>query len=237
MLGRFLEYSLPTADIRASLAFYEKLGFTGVATGDVWPHPYAVVTDGRLHVGLHGVADLPPALTFVKPGLLKAADDLVALGIRFEIRRLGDDVFNELAWTGPGGHRLRMLEARTFSPGERRATDTSACGYFQEIALPCPDLDAGKRYFEGLGFVGMDEPDEPLPHVACTSDTVDVGLYEPARLGGAMLVFECDDVAGTLARLAALDVTPARPPAADGGRAVALLRSPEGTGLLLVAAA
>ncbi len=53
MPGRFHELSIATADIRASLDFYESLGFWQAPTGDAWHHPYAVVTDGRVVLGLH----------------------------------------------------------------------------------------------------------------------------------------------------------------------------------------
>ncbi len=71
MLGRFLEASLATPDIQASLDFYVKLGFSQAEVGDAWPHPYAVVTDGRICLGLHQAAVPALSLTFVKPDLLK----------------------------------------------------------------------------------------------------------------------------------------------------------------------
>ena len=46
MLGRFLEFSVETPDIPASLEFYGKIGFSQAKVGDAWDHPYAVVTDG-----------------------------------------------------------------------------------------------------------------------------------------------------------------------------------------------
>ena len=48
MLGRFLEFSVETPDIPASLEFYGKLGFSQAKVGDAWDHAYAVVTDGRI---------------------------------------------------------------------------------------------------------------------------------------------------------------------------------------------
>ena len=62
-LGRFHELTLPTPDIRASVEFYERLGFWQAETGDAWSHPYGVVTDGRIALGLHGGAARPQALT------------------------------------------------------------------------------------------------------------------------------------------------------------------------------
>ena len=92
-----------------------------------------------------------------------------------EFRRLGNDVFNELGWLDPSGHLIRLVEARTFSPCKRAATEMSLCGYFAEIALPSAELRRAKEYWEKLGFVGMDELEAPLPHVSCTSDSIDIG--------------------------------------------------------------
>jgi catechol 2,3-dioxygenase-like lactoylglutathione lyase family enzyme len=234
VLGRFLEYSLATPDIRASLDFYTKLGFSQAQVGEAWLHPYAVVTDGRICIGLHQEAIAAPSMTFVKPGLLKFLTSLEALELQFEFRRLGNNVFNEVAWRDPCGQLLRLIEARTFSPIKRRVTDTSLCGYFLEIALPAPSLDTAKTYWESFGFVGIEEPDGPMPHVACTSDYIDLGLYDPAHLRRPMLRFEVDDVGGSLARLAEIGITSDGeiPPALRQVPAAALV-APEGTSILL----
>jgi len=181
-----------------------------------------------------GVAE--PTLTFVKPGLLKHLEDLEARALEFEYRRLGNDVFNEVAWKNPDGQLLRLIEARTFSPSKRPSTQTSLCGYFVEIALPSADLPAGKSYWENLGFVGMDELDDRLPHVTCTSDFIDIGLYGPAELRRSTLRFEVEDLGATLAALAALGVPQAKD-AALGGPHMALLVAPEGTPILIAAPA
>lgn len=235
MLGRFLEYSIPTADIRGSLDFYLKLGFSQAEVGETWPHPYAVVTDGRIHLGLHRLPEAEPILTFVKPDLLRHLAALEQLGVQFESRRLGNDVFNELGWLDPSGHRVRMVEARTFSPTKRIAAETSLCGYFAEIALPCAGLQESKEYWERFGFVGMDELEAPLPHVSCTSDSIDVGLYEAALLPLPTLVFEAGDIRSTLKQLADAGVSPStQPPRPLRAISAALLTAPEGTSILLM---
>ncbi len=236
MLGRFLELSIVTADIRASLDFYARLGFAEAQVGEAWPHPYAVLTDGRICLGLHQQASFEPSTTFVKADLLKHLHALEHLGVSFEFRRLAGGAFNELGWRDPSGHLTRLVEARTFSPVERRAADTSLCGYFLEIALPAPSPGEAKDYWERCGFVGMDEPDAALPHVTCTSDTIDIGLYAPTHVPQPTLMFEVDDFAGTLKRLEAADLAPnGRVPAPLEHRAVAALTAPEGTTLLLSA--
>ena len=237
MLGRFLEFSVATPDIRASLDFYSRLGFTQAQVGEAWTHPYAVVTDGRVYLGLHQEFVPAPAVTFVKPDLLRHSSALERLGLQFEFRRLGNDVFNELGWLDPSGHLIRLVEARTFSPSKRLASDTSLCGYFLEIALPAASRDEAKDFWEKFGFVGIEEPDAPLPHVSCTSDSIDIGLYEPAHLLGPTLLFETGDVAGTLARLADVGVLPTgQVPLPLRQRPATALMAPEGTPILVVSA-
>jgi catechol 2,3-dioxygenase-like lactoylglutathione lyase family enzyme len=234
VLGRFLEFSLATPDIQASLDFYTRLGFSQAEVGEAWPHPYAVVTDGRICLGLHQQAMPAPSMTFVKPELLKHLEIFEKLGLEFEFRHLGNDVFNEVGWLDPGGHLIRLLEARTFSPSKRLGTDTSRCGYFLEFALPAPSLEASKAYWERFGFVGMDEMEDRLPHISCTSDFVDLGLYEPGHLRRPTLRFEVDDVGGTLARLAEVGISPSGEiPSPLRQVPAAVLTAPEGTPLLL----
>ena len=234
MLGRFLEFSLATPDIQASLDFYARLGFTQADVGEAWQHPYAVVTDGRICLGLHQQALPAPSMTFVKPDLLKHIDGLEELGLEFEFRRLGNDIFNEVGWFDPSGQLIRLIEARTFSPSKRAGTDTSQCGYFIEIALPTPDLQESKSYWERFGFVGIDDTNDRLPHISCTSDYVDLGLYEPSHLRRSTLRFEVDDVGGALARLSEVGISPAGEiPAPLRQVPAAVLIAPEGTPILL----
>ncbi len=237
MLGRFLEFSLATPDIQASLDFYSRLGFSQAEVGEAWRYPYAVVTDGRICLGLHQHALPAPCMTFVKPDLLKHLGYLEELGLELEFRRLGNDVFNEVGWFDPSGQMIRLIEARTFSPSKRGGTETSRCGYFTEIALPTPDMEESKSYWERFGFVGMDESNDRLPHISCTSDYVDLGLYEPSHLRRSTLRFEVDDVGGTLARLAEVGIAPAGEiPAPLRQVPAAVLVAPEGTPILLSAA-
>jgi catechol 2,3-dioxygenase-like lactoylglutathione lyase family enzyme len=228
-LGRFLELSLATPDIRASLDFYVRLGFSQAPTGDAWPHAYAAVSDGRLVLGLHEVSEWTTALTFVRPDLLRALESLEELDVALEIRRVATNEFNQIGWLDPSGHLVRLLEARTFSPMERDASLRPLCGYFAEIGLACSDLEVSKAYWEFLGFVGLDEQ-EPLPHIACTSDGINLGLYDPSPFRRPALRYESDDVAATLASLASRGITPApRASATLGGSSGTVLTAPEGT--------
>ena len=235
MLGRFHEISLTTADIRASVEFYERLGFRQAHTGDTWPHPYGVVTDGRIVLGLHESAARSAAVTFVRPDVDELSVALERRGIELAYRRLGTEVFNEIGLTDPAGQLLTVLEARTYSPLATRPDSVSLCGYFMQYSLPGEDFAAAKDFWEALGFVATEECAAPYPHLPLTSDYVDIAFHRPRTLARPALVFADADMPARIARLRELGM-PLRTasPKKLGPGEHALLESPEGTLLLLL---
>lgn len=235
MLGRFHEISIATADIRASVEFYERLGFTQAATTDTYTHPYGVLTDGRVFLGLQQRRFPAPALTFVHAEVAAFADELEARGIKLDFRRLGDEVFNEIGFQDPFGQPVLVLEARTYSPVARRAEDTSLLGYFTEYSMPATKFAVAKDFWEPLGFVATEEPDAPYAHLPLTSDHLDVAFHQPRTLDRPMLVFRDPGMRERLLRIREQGVkeSPELPrglPAA----ANALVETPEGTAILLL---
>jgi hypothetical protein len=145
-LGRILEISIGTPVIRESLDFYESLGFVQAAAGETWSHPYAVVTDGHLFIGLHGREMPSPSLTFVLPELQLGVGRLKERGVAFAEERFSEDVFNQAQLLDPGGLSVTLLEARTFSPPQLDARIESACGYFSELGIPARATDAARAF-------------------------------------------------------------------------------------------
>lgn len=235
MLGQFLEISVTTRDIRASVEFYETLGFTHCRTSDTWPHPYGVLTDGRIFVGLHEYRFPSPAITTVRPGIAALAHEYTALGIKLAFAKTGEDSFNEIGFRDPAGQMLTILEARTFFPTERRATDVSRCGYFTEFSIPCADFAAESAFWEKLGFVAHEPEDAPYLRQSITGDGLSIGLHRPRTLDRPMLVFVELQMAERIAALRALDVSfHEELPRGLDPDANALIESPEGTPLLLL---
>jgi hypothetical protein len=76
-----------------------------------------------------------------------------------------------------------------------------------------------------------------LPYVSCTSDTIDLGLYDPADLRRCALRFEVDDVEETSARLSDIGIAPAEAAAPRLRQTPGVVvNAPEGTPLLLTEA-
>jgi predicted lactoylglutathione lyase len=233
MLGRFLEISVHAPDIRASLEFYESLGFVQAAVGETWPYPYAVVTDGRLFLGLHGAVVRSPALSFVLHDLAHGIERLRAQGIEFDQERIGNDVFNQATFTDPAGVCVNLFEARTFSPPIEDASTT--CGYFVEFGLPVRDFSAGRAFWEPLGFVAWEEETQPFARMPLTSDHLNLGLYRTRSFRQPLLTFADTDMRERLTRLRerGFRMLDDMPDSLDESTN-AILEAPEGTRLLLM---
>lgn len=237
MIGRFLEISVHAPDVLTSLEFYEQLGFSQATTGEAWPYPYAVVTDGRLAIGLHErELQQSPLLSFVLPDLYEHLGALEGLGIEILNRRLGSDIFNEATFATPGGQLVRLLEARTFSPFDRGPGESSRLGWFEEFVLPVADVKVAERFWERLGFVPAEESGEPFPHIGMTCDSFDVALVATGVLVHPALMFTDTAMSARIRALADKGIEFVRPPGKLDPSQHALLVAPEGTQLLLTTA-
>jgi len=235
MLGRFLEIGIATQDIRASVEFYERLGFNQAQTGDTWAHPYGVLTDGRVYIGLHQSRLDSPALTFVHPEVAGHATALERLGVELTTANIDSEVFNELAFRDPAGNPVRMLEARTYSPADRPPDDPSLCGRFHCISLPAADAAGVSGFWQTLGLVAAAEEEQPYSHLLLGNGDFHFALHGSRFFAEPLLVFRDGEMTARIARLRELGAGPLEPPPRGlGTHANALLRAPEGTALMLL---
>ena len=223
---KFLELAIAAPQVLESYQYYERLGFTPATTADVWSHRYAVLCDGRAALALHQREFSSPAVRFVQPDLQAHLAEIERLGVALESVQLDEEHFNEANFRDPDGHLITLLEARTFSAPDTQGT--SVCGWFEELALPVRNLGLAQRFWEQLGFVAVGEESDPAPHLALTSDHLDIGLYAAPALTAPALRFSVDDLAATAEALSARGITSSRPPAG---------LAPEGTRLILSATA
>jgi len=235
VLGRFLEVSTLAPDIPASLAFYESLGFVQAVVGDARSHAYAVVTDGRLWLGLHGAGYETPTLTWTHAEVARQAEHLTALGIDLEFARLGPEELHEIGFSEPSGQRVAIVEARTFSPPSVRP-ERSALGYFEEFAVPTTDLEASSRFWETLGLVAFGPEGGPFPRATVAARDLSLGLYD-LDLRSPVITFSDPAMHERMATLRARGhrLRERLPRGLDPG-ANALLEAPEGTQFLLTTA-
>jgi len=230
LLGRFLEFSVQTPDIMESLAFYKFLGFQELETGDIWPHKYAVVSDGELNIGLHEGKFDTPALTFVHQDLALQARAMSAREFEFEYLRIDDDVFNELGFLDRDNNLVTMIEARAFSPADEDFNH-SLCGGWFETSLPVKDALRAARFWAPLAPELLRLREEPTTHMRFNAAEMSLGLSESIALDGPSLCFRCKDKDTVWTAIARHGFSFKEYPGFEG--AFMALHAPEGTTLYL----
>lgn len=188
MLGDFLEISISTSEILASVEFYERLGFRHAPVGETWRHPYAVMTDGRIALGLHQYLFPSPALTFVLPDLRDNLGIFEQAGIEFAFCKTADDEFNEAGFTDPDQQMITLLEARTYSPLRPGSAD-SVCGYFLEYRMGVGDCGSSRKFWERMGLVTAVTDSGATGYVQLARRGLNLGLQERHPRSVPQLVF------------------------------------------------
>ena len=230
VLGRFLEFSIRTPDILDSLGFYKTLGFAELEIGDMWPHKYAVVSDGSLCIGLHDLEFDAPAITYVQQDLAKQARSMNDHGFEFSFMQLDEDAFNQLSLTDRDSNAVTMLEARTFHRGEDDDND-SVCGRWFELSLPVKDAVHAARFWASVAPAVLNVREEPTMHMRFDSGGAPVGLSESIALNSPSLSFKCADRAALTTLLEHNGIEHEMYPGFEG--AFVVIKAPEGTQLFV----
>jgi len=222
LFGQFLEISLPVDDIQESLAWYKQLGFEECPVGDIYNHHYAVVTDGRIYLGLHDGWPDEFTLTFVRQELVKHIPQLEALGLESDEIYQGEERFHEVTLFDPDGMALRLLEARSFS-----ATDADAApltGKLRNISIFTRQPDVLTQFWETGGLDRHDDDDDEESFELLTRG---LGINVTEGRGKTSLNFFCQDMSTLESFLLNEDLSYKKK------AGVITLLSPEGTRLII----
>jgi catechol 2,3-dioxygenase-like lactoylglutathione lyase family enzyme len=108
--GTFGEYALPTSDLQASRAFWEKLGFQTLHSADEG-EPYAILSDDLIVIGLHQTSDFSePHITYFAPDMAERIQALQAEGFSLKpFPATEDGTIVNAAMEGPGGERFFLF--------------------------------------------------------------------------------------------------------------------------------
>lgn len=229
-IGRFLEFSVRTPDILDSLLFYKTLGFVELEIGEVWSHKYAVISDGELNIGLHDCEFDAPTITFVQQDLAKHARSMNDHGFEFSYMQLNEDTFNELSFPDRDGHKITMLEARTFHLSDETANN-SMCGRWFELTLPVKEALSAAQFWAPIAPTLLEIREEPTTHMRFEADGVPLGLSESIAVTAPSLCFKCPDRHGLMKLIEQQGMSFEKFPGFEG--AFVAIRAPEGTTLFV----
>jgi len=233
MLGRFLELSVAAQPLDELFAFYRAAGFVELPTGDILSHPYAVVHDNSICIGLHDRVAEEPRLTFIRPDLKNYLHALRRHHIDIDSAKLADDEFNEVVFRDPCGQLIVLIEAQTFSPGAWQDSKGSTCGRFLEYSLMTTSRSDAAEFWQPLGFSPAGTGETPHPWLRMTGHGLTIGFHETAHFVPGLSFVSVDlDTRLEFLRARGMDYRRGKT-AARGLPASAVLLPPDGTPLYL----
>ena len=193
-LGQFHEISVSTDNLAESLQFYELMGFTAQPVDPVWPHPYAVVSLGRLVIGLHEYRFPSPSITCVHQDIMDALESYRDAGAVIAFAKTEPGQFKEFGFRDPAGHMVTLLEKTTHRAAAVDPNGSSrTLGQFVGFSLPsaAPEISAG--FWHALGATPLVIPSVDLrawPAASLDAAGLTIGIHDEAWLEKPALVFQ-----------------------------------------------
>lgn len=214
-LGPNIEISLSVADLSQSLSFYDKLGLEKVDGGEK-PYPWAVVSDGQFHLGLHQREFSSPTLSYFGLGILsERMVHLSSLGVRLNnIQKL--EVIQGMQ-NSELLHRAKFMTAEFESPEGQRVlladlasdVETTPTGrkffsrYQQvgELSLKIEDVNTAVAYWEQLGFKQVAGGSHPYPWATISDSLIRLSLHQTPKLTKPAITYVAPNMPEHLKRL------------------------------------
>jgi predicted lactoylglutathione lyase len=101
-IGIFGEFSVPVKDLKASIAYWETIGFETLSINEQ-PYPWAIIADGLNVVGLHQTTEFnKQAITYFAPDMKRRIETLKEDGLHDNINAFsgtGDPINNGVLTT------------------------------------------------------------------------------------------------------------------------------------------
>jgi catechol 2,3-dioxygenase-like lactoylglutathione lyase family enzyme len=231
----WLEVSFDVKDVQATRAFYEKLGFRMVGTGD---EGMSVTLQGgncrlALYQGILGPAETQ--LIFWNGEVEACAEAVAKAGVEVVSElRTKDNGDASLMFRDPDGQLVYVIRMRSASRDDRPATVPDLDRGAFQVSLPVKDLAKTVAFYEALGFHDADrKPEERVLGLSNGSDRLCLyqGYLDPKELQLIFWQGDIDAVADTVRR-EGLDFF--REPRRDDTGAAFMLKDPDGRPLFFI---
>jgi catechol 2,3-dioxygenase-like lactoylglutathione lyase family enzyme len=228
-LGIAMNYMTGIADLAASRAFYQAVGFRTIDSGQE-PYPWAQLTDGQLVVGLHQDGHLYRGLAYFGRGMAAQAAALEEAGVPMPVRNERPDGFFQAILLPESTLPVSLIEFAAATPPAARQPNPRL-GVLGELALAVPDLSQAIAKWGLLGFeVRHRESIGDHYQWAILSDgLLPLGLHQTADFSGPALTYFAPDMEQRLQQLAAAGVEISNPmPDEEGHVRNAIVQAPDG---------
>lgn len=192
-LGQFHEVSVSTESLADSLQFYELMGFVTNRVEPIWPHPYAVVSLGKLVVGLHEYRFPSPSITCVHHEIDAALQAYQEAGAVIAFAKTDPNHFREFGFRDPAGHMVTLLEKPTHLGDAIDPNGVSrTLGRFAGFSLPSAASEISSGFWQAIGarpLVGQPMDSRAWPVTMLDAAGLIMGIHDDSWLDKPAFVF------------------------------------------------
>lgn len=214
--------TINTPDLKASVKFYKKLGFSELFRGD-FPFPLVQLSDGQIQIMLRHTPEKYFALTYYPGDIDAVAAELAAEGIEPFEKNISDSDYLKFyrmktpegfvvsmvmlieSFTQPAGPTMLTMSPQDYSNPEKYTNKTA--GMLGEIAYPVKDLDVSIAFWQKLGFKVLSKYGEPRPWAILADGLNVVGLHQADDFDQPAITYFASDMAVRIESLKAAGIT------------------------------
>ena len=197
-LGESLEVALAVKDLPVSLAFYKTLGFSQFGEPYSEPHPWIVLSDGDVHLGLHQYDRPSPILMYFSNRFSETLEQVQSLGIDFAERIEVEGRLVMAAFDDPNGQRIGLADLMGAKIEMPAVEGLLPIGAFGEYSIPTADRDVSVDFYRKLGFEGQ-VYDGPYPWAILQDGLITIGLHQTPDFKRPTITYFANDMAERIA--------------------------------------
>ena len=215
ILGEITAFTIATPDLEASLAFYQRLGYSELFRAD-WPFPWIQVSDGVVLIMLRKDPKPYIALTYYVKKIDAVVKDLEKKGIQFREKPKPKDMVKRYLMTSPDGLNITLVNiidgfSQPKGPGMLQMPQedymkpekyvNKVCGLYSEFAHPVADLEKSLAFWELLGFTAISRFTSPYPWAIISDGLSIAGLHQSSHFSGPAITYFAADMADKIISL------------------------------------
>lgn len=233
-LGNYAHISVSVRNLDESAPFYLKLGFKHL-WGSAQPHPWAIMTDGKVNLHLYQYEFPSPALHYFSDHMKDKVLELMRLGIRPDQHKSKDGARTQHTFSDPSDFTIMLMHHSDADMPKVAGKSHARLGTIGEVSISTASLMRSLDFWQQLDFAVIARSDTPHPWAVLTDGNITLGLHETDAFTSPAFTYFAGDVDARIRLLQGEGVPIAQEMFnAAGERAGAVLKAPDGQLFLLL---
>lgn len=196
-LGNYAHISISVRQLQESEPFYELLGFRRIMHSED-PHPWSLMTDGRVNVHLFEALFPSPALHYFSSHMQDKVLELMRLNIHPKLQKSADGGRMQHEFFDPNELSIMLMHFDDASMPLPNGFSQSRLGTFGELAIDTGSVEESVGFYQKLDFRVVLRGSKPYPWAVLNDGTMTLSFHETQNFRSPALTYYAPDVESRL---------------------------------------